>query len=1299
MIDNTVITSRNNNPVTELEIVISPRYDTINGKYTVIKRDGRKELFSLEKVLKVIRWSVVNGKNTKKESYPYYIETLLNDLVLHIKDGIRTQDLYDTLIDIAASKISALYPQWDDIAKYLYLLKIYKENFKLKRIGTYPSLKETFLSKGIEKGIYDPQIINAFSEDDLYELNNYIDPNRDTLFNYKGSRIFFDKYCKTYDDNTIEIKKKLELPQITYMAAAMHSHFNEPHNTSEEKKKRLKNVMYTYDLLSKHRVTFSTPRITFGLQKRAQFASCVLITADDDTLSLNVIDDWAALYSKFMGGIAIDWAYIRARGSKIFSNSGKSDGPIPFIRRMENTVSAFNQGGKRKGSVINYMQWWHMDILDFLVLKDAGGAEELRARKCKYAMKINRLLLDRVDKDEYITLFDPKETRDLVELYGDEFEKRYKELEEDGSKRSKRIKARELISEFFRVRVETGNVYLAFMDNINEQEMTGRFIGMSNLCIAEGQPVLTIDGYKPIETLKDKFVTIWNGDEWTEAFFEQTGAYKQVFDVILSNGSEIPATWYHKWPVITGRRNKKIVMKTTLELKKGDRIKKTNLLKPCEHGSLRLNLAYENGFFTADGTEFYQGNTRNIMIYIYDDSNGKNKCGESLRSFSSKKYYEKSKRKVYYYRNNSDIKYKFFVPSIEYTIDSRIEWLAGLFDGDATLLEQNDYNHSQTLQLASVQKYFINEVRRLLNELGVEAKVRMSRKEGFYNLPDSNKNSKKYFCNRCFRLLIPQNGLNKLYDLGITKHLKRLSIKPQYDLNFKENYIKVENITFHWKKENVYCCNEPKKHTFVVDGVLTSNCMEITVPSRPPRVVSEKYYKNEDGKYEVHTIKEGGEIGLCNLSSVNILEFYHMTDSEKDDLVSTLLRGMYNSIQTQYYPVAEGAWPNKAYRPIGIGVTDGANLLAFEGIKYTDDRSLQFVNDVMSDLYWRIYYHSMLLAKEVGTFEGFRSSNWAKGLTPFHLSRFRKENPLGLQFKDEEKWMKLGELIERNGVAFSLHAAIPPSACQSLNNTITIAKNKTMDLKYFLTHVLRISEKQLNEVMNSGIRGWLRSCHPVEIEIGDGLKDTVEYVFYNGNTAELYEITMDDGFKGKYTFNHKFKNSKGVWVETQFLKPGNLLSGPNGLKAVRSIKKVPSEPTWDIECKKHHYFLTGNGLYSHNTSGKVTNATESFEPIMDLFYVETGNHNYPTVVKGIGEVRNYYERCWDIPTSRILELAAVRQIYLDQAQSFNEYWTNADSVLELYKSLRYAERLGLKTIYYFKTPKSKEELICSSCSS
>lgn len=921
---------------------INPRYEQIQN-YTIIKRDGREEQFYLDKLIKVIKWSTESLKTPG-----IYIEKLLDELSLKINDKMKIQDLYDEMINIAVSKISAIAPDWDDIAKYLYLLKIYKEEFNLKRIGTYPPLSK-FISNGLKSDMYDKKIIDTFTEDEIDELSNYIDPNRDLLFNYKGLRLFFDKYCKGMS------KKKLELPQVTYMAGAMHSHFNEPHETSQERKARLKNIMKTYNLLSNHQITFSTPRISFGLSPRAQLASCVLITPDDDTLSLNATDGWAAVYSKFSGGIAFDYSYIRARGSVIKSNRGLSDGPIPFIKRYEQTISSFNQGGcLAKGSLVNvidrntsqsiqipieevikdqmiesynpktqtvsfqkvldyfefeipqerqyelefdngckiitsdhhpifyknsngeifykrtdqmeigdvcitnknqntklisikhpdkpvqfydlevennnnyfacapdstntddkilvhntrsgagivYFPWWHMDVMELIMLKDAGGAEENRARKLKYGMKINRVLLDRIDKDEYITLFDPKETSILNKINGYDFEKKYKELENNGTIRSKKIKARELIETFFKVRVETGNLYVAFMDNINEQEMTGRYISMSNLC------------------------------------------------------------------------------------------------------------------------------------------------------------------------------------------------------------------------------------------------------------------------------------------------------------------------------------------------------SEITVPSRAPRIVSEKYYKNEDGKYEVHMIKESGEIGLCNLTSIDSMQFYNSDEKQQWKLIKTLLLGMDNSIDSQFYPVPEGAWTNKAYRPIGIGVTNLANLLAFEKRRYSDQETYQFINDLFDSIYYKIYYSSMELAKERGFYEGFKKSNWAKGLTPYHLSRFKRENPLGLDFKNEEKWDKLAELIKRYGVRFSLHAAIAPSA----------------------------------------------------------------------------------------------------------------------------------------------------------TNAKVVNATESCEPIMDLFYVEAGTHNLPTVVKGRGDIRQYYEKCWDIEPRRILELAAIRQIYLDQSQSFTQYYKKPDSITDLYRDLRYAESLGIKTLYYIKTPKFEAEMECSSCS-
>lgn len=957
---------------------INPRYEQIQN-YTIIKRDGREEPFYLDKLIKVIKWSTESLKNPE-----IYIEKLLDELSLKINDKMKIQDLYDEMINIAVSKISAIAPDWDDIAKYLYLLKIYKEEFNLKRIGTYPPLSK-FIANGLKADMYDKKIIDTFTEEEIDILSNYIDPNKDLKFNYKGLRLFFDKYCKGMS------KKKLELPQVTYMAGAMHSHYNEPISTPSERKSRIKNIMKTYNLLSNHQITFSTPRISFSLSPRAQLASCVLITPADDTLSLNTADGWGAVYSKFAGGIAFDFSYIRARGALIKANSGLSDGPIPFIKRLEQTISSFNQMGRRSGSGIVHFPWWHMDVMELIMLKDAGGAEENRARKLKYAMKINRVLLDRIDKDDYVTLFDPKETSILNEINGYEFEKKYKELEKNGTIRSKKIKARELIETFFKVRVETGNLYVDFMDNINEQEMTGRYISTSNLCVSGDTKVLTKYGYKQISDLRNTEIEAWNGSDWSLTRFEKTGENQELYDIHFSNGMVVSATDYHKWIILDEYKNE-IEIKT-LDLKPGMKVPPPNILQACVHGNKQITQ-------------------------------------EELESNQ--------------------------IPSIEYSFSSRMQW-------------------------------FQKHVTKITPE---------------------------------YRFICQELGLNHTCDITIEKIIKKDGL---YD---------------------TYCGNEPLKHRLVFNGIISSNCNEITVPSRPPIIRSEKHYKNEDGNHEVHIVRENGEIGLCNLTSIDSMQYFYSDEKQQWSLVKTLLLGMDNSIDSQFYPVPEAAWPNKAYRPIGIGVTNLANLLAFEKRKYSDDETYQFINDLFDSIYYKIYYSSMELAKDRGFYEGFKKSNWAKGLTPYHLSIFKRKNPLSLEFKNEEKWDKLAELIKRYGVRFSLHAAIAPSA----------------------------------------------------------------------------------------------------------------------------------------------------------TNAKVVNATESCEPIMDLFYVEAGTHNLPTVVKGRGEIRQYYEKCWDISPKRILELAAIRQIYLDQSQSFTQYYKKPDSITDLYRDLRYAEYLGIKTLYYIKTPKFEAEMECSSCS-
>ncbi|WP_300716293.1 ATP cone domain-containing protein, partial [uncultured Brachyspira sp.] len=181
-------------------------------KHIIIKRDGREEPFNEEKLRKVIDWAT-EGKEV-------FSNKLLEGLNIKINDKMKIEVLYDELINTAVNMISTLYPVYDTIAEKLYLMKIYKETCGLKKIGSYPHIKN-FLKKGIKYKIYDKNIIKLFTDKELDKINSMIDPNRDLLFTYKGLAIFYKKYCKNIGN------KKLELPQITYMTAAMFSFYDD----------------------------------------------------------------------------------------------------------------------------------------------------------------------------------------------------------------------------------------------------------------------------------------------------------------------------------------------------------------------------------------------------------------------------------------------------------------------------------------------------------------------------------------------------------------------------------------------------------------------------------------------------------------------------------------------------------------------------------------------------------------------------------------------------------------------------------------------------------------------------------------------------------------------------------------------------------------------------------------------------------------------------------------------------------------------------------------------------------------
>ena len=173
---------------------------------------------------------------------------------------------------------------------------------------------------------------------------------------------------------------------------------------------------------------------------------------------------------------------MRAKGGYIEGTQGYSSGPVPFMKFYESIMKAWNQGGKRPGALAIYFNWWHLDVNDILSLKSNGGTDENRARGLQYAIKLNQHFIDAVIEDKEVTLFDPKDTPDLIGKFGNEFVQLYKMYEHKSTVRKKSVKARELWEKLFKERSETGNIYLFHEENVNETTMLNRYIGSSNLC-------------------------------------------------------------------------------------------------------------------------------------------------------------------------------------------------------------------------------------------------------------------------------------------------------------------------------------------------------------------------------------------------------------------------------------------------------------------------------------------------------------------------------------------------------------------------------------------------------------------------------------------------------------------------------------------------------------------------------------------------------------------------------------------------------------------------------------------------
>ncbi|WP_412032340.1 ribonucleoside-diphosphate reductase subunit alpha [Malacoplasma muris] len=428
----------------------------------VIKRDGREEKYMPEKMKKVCMWACDNKE--------IFANLLLDSTKIKLYNKIKISDVYDELIKTAVNNISRIYPQYEMIAAKLYLLKIYHDAWHIKDKTKYPDYLEV-VKKGLSYSVYKKEVFESYTEDEINELSKIINIDNDHLFTYKSLYTFYSKYCLNYTKN-----KKLELPQHAYMRIALTLFYKEPKNI------RLDLVKKFYKYVSEHYFTLATPIMLNAGTLKQQLSSCVLSKMGDDAHSImDAIKD-IAIYSKYKGGNAIDVSEIRSSGSYILGNNGFSSGPVPFLKIIESTIKAFNQGATRPGVCCIYFQWWHANFEELVVLKNNSGTEENRARQLKYSVKINDLLIKRVLSNKDVSLFNPNDVPNLIGKFGKEFEEEYIKYEENKSIKKKIVPARKVMEMLLKERAETGNIYMFHEENVNETSMLNRYINSSNLC-------------------------------------------------------------------------------------------------------------------------------------------------------------------------------------------------------------------------------------------------------------------------------------------------------------------------------------------------------------------------------------------------------------------------------------------------------------------------------------------------------------------------------------------------------------------------------------------------------------------------------------------------------------------------------------------------------------------------------------------------------------------------------------------------------------------------------------------------
>jgi len=885
-----------------------------------------------------------------------------------------------------------------------------------------------------------------------------------------ASNVWIDKYClRDKEGNYLEDSPRMMYERLSAEFYKIENKYPNP-LTYEE----------IYELISSQ-IILPGGSLLYGIGNNYSISSlgnCFVIGNDADSYGgICTTDQEQVQLMKRRAGVGHDISHLRSKGSPTTNSAKTSSGIVPFMERYSNSTREVAQDGRR-GALMLSIDIDHPQSEDFITAKD----DTTKVTGANISVKVDDAFMQAVELDSFY----PLNTNESFIP----------------------IKAKDLWNKLVHQAWKSAEPGLLFWDKIKSESIPSCYgkeweETSTNPCVTGETLILTDNGYYPIIDLVDTEINVWNGKEFSNTVPKITGINQKILKISLSDGRTLKCTPKHTWYTWKGFSKGGIsIKKEAKELQVGDKLEKYNFPVVCYGTTVKTSIAYTQGFYSGDG------NKNSQTIWLYDE---KIKLAPYLEGVLRPSVFitpTGGKRQSFRltFKNNS----KNWVPINEYSIKSRLDWLAGVIDSDGTATIEGG------LQIVSVNKKFLSKVQTLLSTLGVNSKICKGSTEGFRTMPNGKGGYKDFYCQEANRILVSAFEMQNLVKLGLNTHRVNFT---QYSPNRDASrFVTVVSIEQQEELEDfVYCFTEEKEHKGIFNGILTGQCGEIPLcPYDSCRLLSVNLTKFVDNpftdkaafnwdrfKYVVYIAQKLMD-DVIDLEEEKINRILNKIENDpEDEKIKAIEKDLWIKIKGK---LLEG-------RRTGLSAIGLADTLAMLGYSYSG--GINFAESIYKNFAISAYKSSIDMAKDRGAFPIFDINKEVdledgQSLNPF-IDRIMNT------INEEGEW-KVEDYINygRRNIAI---LTIPPSGTISLLARISSGIEPVYQLSYKRRRKVDPNHPNISfvdkngdcweeyEVFHPKYKEWLDSRVKIMEKYGETPFDNP----YHGSTA--YELNPIDRVK------------------------------------------------------------------------------------------------------------------------------------------------------------------------------------------